>query len=127
MKKWLAAALTALASTSAAAAETEMSDRMYFATHALKATAMIASEYHKCGFDSSRLRDTMIEWASTACHASGDELVELRRAYDDKLKEITGTLTWRFHRCPWSPEQTPVEFQAERARVEKFTKSSCRQ
>jgi hypothetical protein len=125
MNRFLAAALTVLALTSASNAD--MSDRMYSATHAFKATAMIASEYQKCGFDSSRLRDAMIEWASTACHASGDEIAGLRQAYDDELKDITGTLRWRFHRCQWSPEQTQTEFQADRARVEKFTKSPCQQ
>jgi hypothetical protein len=124
--KRIAAALSA-AFISMSAANAEMNDdRMYSAALALKATAMIASEYEKCGFDHSRLLGTMIEWASNSCHASSDQVAELRRAYDDKLKEIAGEMGWRFRRCQWSPEQTRTEFESALSTIECFTRSQCR-
>jgi hypothetical protein len=104
-----------------------MSDRMYFASHAVEATADIASAYEKCGFDSSRLLSKMIEWASATCHASDDELADLHQAYDDELKDVTRKLAWKIRRCPWSAEQTQTEFQADSSRVENFTRSLCPQ
>jgi hypothetical protein len=124
MKRIATAILAAFISMSAANAEMS-DDRMYSAILAVRSTAKIASAYEKCNFDNSRLLNAMTEWASTACHASDDQLNQLRHVYDDELKDVIGKLTWKIQRCQWSPEQTQTEFQADLSRVERFTKSHC--
>jgi hypothetical protein len=124
MKRISTAALAAFISMSAAHAEMS-DDRMYSAVLAVRATAKIASAYEKCSFDNAGLLHTMIEWASTSCHASDAQLAELRHAYDDELKDVVGRMSWKIQRCQWSPEQTQTEFQADLSRVERYTGSPC--
>ena len=126
MKAVIAAVWIVLAFTSIARAgmrvET-MDDRMYFATHAVRATAMIASAYQNCEVQSSKLLDTMIDWASSACHASEDERARLRQAYEDELKQAAGAAP--AGRCKWGTEQAESEFQSDLTGVQSFTRKPC--
>jgi hypothetical protein len=125
MKRIAIAALAAFISISAANAE--MSDsRMYLATMAVKATAMIASEFERCGVDSSRMPNTMMDWASNSCHASADQLTELRGVYSKELKDQVANLKRQSDRCRWSPEQTETEFQENLSTIVSFAESQCR-
>jgi hypothetical protein len=109
------------------AAQARMSEeRMDLAVHAVKATAMVASEYERCGVNSSRLLDTMIAWAANSCRASNDQLAELRRVYGEKLKDVADTLRTQSLQCRWTPQQTQTELQADVSRVGSFVDSQCR-
>jgi hypothetical protein len=125
MKRIAIAATAVLLSMSASRAEMS-DDRMYLTTMAVKATAMIASEFERCGVDSSKMPDTVIDWASNACHASADQLTELRNAYKDELKDQVAHLKSKSNQCRWSPEQTEIEFQNNMSVIVNFARQECR-
>ena len=126
MKRLAVVASAAFVSASAANAD-GISDRMYSATLAVKATAMIASEFERCGVDTSRMPNTMIDWAANSCHASEAEISQLRSVYDHELANLVKKLKSESPRCRWSPEQTESELQSSLSSIEGFAKSPCRQ